>query len=789
MQRKLLLVASFTVMALVAAFAWQPPEAANPQRWASKAKAETPTVAVLLEFGVKDVNIRDWSGRAIVDGAKVVKRQGYRFRSGDKLHEPEGWEAFSHRAIRVPKGQPAVAKLEPIASVGVVLHLQDVKDNAGITIRLNDGDTPKGQIGLKDVLGGKKVSLWGGEAVARLLSTATPIATGPNEEDHPAAAYGPDGTLWVAYISYKVREDERRIEPPMLKQQPENFKQFFTPEYGDQLMVRFFRLGKWSPEIPLTEAKEDLARCAIGVDGQGWVYAIYSPQRNGNFDIYYKTLFHKALEGKQEPDTQFGREERLTTNPGPDLNPVVCTDAAGDLWLAFQSWSPEGQGRIAVYKNRNAVWTEQAMIRGAKGETCWHPAIAADHTGKVAVACDIYKDNSDYDVHVAVFDIATSKRSDHVVANSARFEARPALAYDKAGRLWIAYEEGPEQWGKDYGALAPNKGNPLYNERSVRVVCLDNGKLMRPAAELPTSKYDPPVLPFEPEKTHKYERTTRYAYPKIGVDLEGRVWLAYRRNFGSRYSSHPGSYWLTFVRRLDGDAWTEPVEVHHSDGLLDHRPVLLPHVSGGILVVHNTDGRYTTPEVINNEIHAGVVQVAGKAAEPRLVAAPLGKRQPNRAAEQDRAAVQRIKNYRIDAGGKKYQILRGEFHRHTEISWDGGPDGSLEDMFRYAIDVAGMDWIGNGDHDSGAGREYSWWLIQKFSDAYHVPGAFTPMFTYERSVAYPHGHRNCMFAKRGVRTLPGLRRRDAKDEGGVHPGDTKMLYRYLKELGGICAVH
>jgi len=112
-------------------------------------------------------------------------------------------------------------------------------------------------------------------------------------------------------------------------------------------------------------------------------------------------------------------------------------------------------------------------------------------------------------------------------------------------------------------------------------------------------------------------------------------------------------------------------------------------------------------------------------------------------------------------------------------------------MFRYAIDAAAMDWIGNGDHDSGAGREYPWWLIQKWSDAYHVAGKFTPMFTYERSVSYPHGHRNCMFAKRGVMTLPRLAPPDdgKKYEGNVHPGDTKMLYKYLHELDGICASH
>src|SRR5262249_54953487 len=159
-------------------------------------------------------------------------------------------------------------------------------------------------------------------------------------------------------------------------------------------------------------------------------------------------------------------------------------------------------------------------------------------------------------------------------------------------------------------------------------------------------------------------------------------------------------------------------------------------------------------------------------------------------AQHEYEAVKRMRDYRIKSRGKKYMLLRGEFHRHTEMSWDGGADGSLEDMFRYAIDAAALDWIGNGDHDNGAGREYPWWLTQKLNDAYHVPGRFTPMFTYERSVAYPHGHRNCMFAKRGVRTLPRLAApKGEKSPGGVHPDDTKMLYRYLHELDGICASH
>ncbi|HKB03323.1 MAG TPA: hypothetical protein VKD90_13950, partial [Gemmataceae bacterium] len=339
--------------------------------------------------------------------------------------------------------------------------------------------------------------------------------------------------------------------------------------------------------------------------------------------------------------------------------------------------------------------------------------------------------------------------------------------------------------------LDGNDGQPLYSSRSVRVVCFEDGKIMKPMAELPTSEVKPPKIPYG-NLGPSYERNeNRYAYPKIGIDGKGRVWLTYRQKFGTRTSTHPGSYWLTFARRLDGDRWTEPIELHHSCGLLDHRPVLLPHKDGGLLVIHNTDGRHTTPEDIHNQIWMSHIDLPGDPVEPKLVPHEPGAKKPElvERAKREAEAVKRIRDYRVENNGQKLRLLRGEFHRHTEISWDGGPDGSLEDMFRYAIDSAQMDWIGNGDHDSGGGREYSWWLIQKFTDTYTVPGRFTGMFTYERSVAYPHGHRNCVFARRGVRTLPRLADPDSREPNGIHADDTKMLYRYLNELGGICASH
>jgi hypothetical protein len=794
-RRRPLILVALAVMVAVGLLAAQKPKSEGKLLlldWAAKSSMDTPPVAVLVELGIKDTEPAKRNGKAVVSGAKVVHREGYRFRDGDKLTEPDGWEASSRRPIRVPRMQPAVAKTEGIDTIGVVLHLADLKDDAALTVERTGDEKEKEKVSLKEVLSGKPVTIFGGAARLRLLTTATPVATGKTEDDFPAACYGPDGTLWVAYVAYHVRDDDRRIEQKPLKGQPKDFKALDTPEFADQVMVKYNRGGKWSEPITITDDKQDIVRCAVTVGDDGKVWVAYGANRGKHSDISVRKLDPATPQEGKLPEPKIGAEEHIKADNGPNLNPVMCTDPTGRPALAWQAWADKASPGILAYFSEGGKWTGIDLLGGlwSKDNYCWHPAAAAGPDGQTAFAFDVCSDGGDYDVSLGILSKGGILRH-HRIANSSRFEARPSLAYDPQGRLWIAYEEGPEQWGKDYGAFVADQGDPLYTSRSVRVVCLQDGKLFTPAAELPTSNARKPHPIAGGKPVPNFERTPRYSSPRLGIDGKGRLWLTYRQKFGTRYSTQPGSYWLTFARRLDGDHWSEPVEVAHSDGLLDSRPVVLPHKSGGIVIIHNTDGRYTTPETINNDIYLSYLNLPGEPVEPKLVPHDPGKKDEKLVAraKAEREAVERVRKYRVEADGKKYQLLRGEFHRHTELSWDGGPDGSLEDMFRYAIDAAAMDWIGNGDHDNGAGREYSWWLVQKFTDAYAVADHFTPMFSYERSVSYPHGHRNCVFARRGVRTLPRLAAGPDKPVAGVSPDDTKMLYRYLKELDGICASH
>ncbi len=179
-------------------------------QWAAKSSLERPPLAVLIEFGQKDTTATDWSGKVAANGAKIVHREGYRFRpgAGDKLSE-NGWTAKSHRGLRVPARQPAVARMEGIATVGVVLHLADVQKDASLSIETTGAEKATAKVSLADVLAGKSQPIFDGGGVVRLISTALPIATGNTEDDFPAACYGPDGTLWVAWIGYHVKDETR----------------------------------------------------------------------------------------------------------------------------------------------------------------------------------------------------------------------------------------------------------------------------------------------------------------------------------------------------------------------------------------------------------------------------------------------------------------------------------------------------------------------------------------------------------------------------------------------------
>jgi hypothetical protein len=116
---------------------------------------------------------------------------------------------------------------------------------------------------------------------------------------------------------------------------------------------------------------------------------------------------------------------------------------------------------------------------------------------------------------------------------------------------------------------------------------------------------------------------------------------------------------------------------------------------------------------------------------------------------------------------------------------DGNNDGSLLQVYRYAIDAAGLDYLLVSDHNGAGGPDlpYINWLLQQLADVLFVPQRFVPFYGYERSVRYPNGHRNILFSKRGNPTLP-IPRSEVQGESGA-----EALYAYLRQYDGIAISH
>ena len=395
----------------------------------------------------------------------------------------------------------------------------------------------------------------------------------------------------------------------------------------------------------------------------------------------------------------------------------------------------------------------------------WAPAIAADKSGRIHVAFDSYQAGN-YDVLLRTREADGTLSPAITVAGTPLFEARPSVAADPAGPGLGRLRRTDARLGQGRRQPARRQGlEPLPRQQGRGC-----GRRRPARPRTPQTRSNGLREPLE-----DHEQLSRGS----SVDRTGRPWLAFRHRqeaiWGNNAVIVTGAVWTGQATSLSGPAWSVPQPLTRSDGLLDNRPALVQPREGPVLAFYSTDGRLRREAEMNPRAAlryftqpgdaAGSLQRRPGSLRSRRHGArskspawprPALRSPPRRVHPDEAEDLGRIRAYRIEAGGKTYRLLRGEFHRHTEISADGGADGSLEDMWRYALDAAGLDWIGNGDHDNGGGKEYTWWLIQKTTDLYSQPPGFIPMFTYERSVAYPHGHRNVMFDHRGVRTLPRL---------------------------------
>ena len=634
------------------------------------------------------------------------------------------------------------------------------------------------------------VGIFRGDVTIERVPIPRPV-TGPAfEDDDPALLRTRGGEYWLAWVAYATRRRDG-----------------YNYTGGDQVMVARGRDGlAWEKAVSLTPPGDHF-RVALAEDGRGRIWCVYSEQKEletGNFDLYAR-----SFDGKT-----WSSEQRLTSSPFPDIFHRLAAGRDGNLYLVWMGYRPgpkhgAPQSDILMRVLSGDRWGEEINLSESE-EDDWEPAVAVDSSGRAWVAWDSYRAQgggpASYDVLIRSYSASGASPVQTVTATPFA-ELSADVAVDEGGRVWVAWEEGGVNWGKDTGYENPKHriwlkpgGSRLYGPpnsnaalyRRPRLAILEGGRWQEPQARLEAAW--PETL-----------RRNLYSHPRLGLDGGGRVWVFLRHQWIAE-GRNGGQFFDSYATTLTGDAgrqqWLPPVLLPGSTARQDAIAAAAPADGGIALAVVGDHRRLPVPLPVNHDVST-LVLASGGIRQPVPALEPFQPSAPGEFAAthpDEPAQVASVRNYRVTTGGRSFKIVRGDLHRHTEISMDGAIDGSLWDLYRYALDAADLDYIAVTDHNYGAwldtdepeskntDNEYQWWRTQKSADLFYVPGRFVPLYGYERSVNFPRGHRNIFHVRRGVFSF-----RVPKLFLGERPelieSDARGLWSYLRSTGGIALPH
>ncbi len=699
------------------------------------ASAESHTFRV--RFGLTDLRPTAWDGSVTVAGGEVASLRSWRPRSADLISD-RAWKLATAPGVKFRyrnwEPEPPAPVPDYLKIPGVILTVESDRD-ARVEVGTVAGDF---SFRLSEQPAGVRGSYLGGAVIVERAADYESVSSGEFHNGFAEVVAADGGSHWVAWVAYR--------------------------DWGNHVFVRRFDGTEWGAIQELTPGASDVYYVRLARTPHGGVLAVWSDRRGEDFDLY----------ARQFDGESWSATERLTDAPQPDIHHVLETDSEGRVWLVWQGFRA-GRSDILARRLDGDIWLPEARVSMSPADD-WHPAIAADSKGGVYIAWETYE-NNDYDVRMRKYADGTWSPVEPV-ADTARYEAYPSLAFDSQDRLWAAWNESGLQWGKDTGFLLNRPATQLYQSRWIAAAVYENGEWRQPRRSFEDSL---------PEDLRGFND-----FPRLRTDGGGRVWALFRhrhlrqREVPHTAASHRAS-WETYATAFDGRDWSLPVPVPATAGRSDAGFGFSAGPDGSLYAAWATDNRiydeyfYERGEVFASRLPA----LDGPVFPPELEARPRDEllvfvKHPNESED-----VQRIRSYEIRSEGRTYRIYRGDTHRHTEYSGDGNNDGAQNDTYRYALDVAELDYLGMSEHHNSGGPniDYINWLLQQRVDVFHVPGRFVPLFGYERAVGYPNGHRNVLFASRGNPTFP-----TQPDERETSTGAVG-LFDYLKRYGGISIPH
>jgi len=533
--------------------------------------------------------------------------------------------------------------------------------------------------------------------VAERLSSFDPA----RHRDFPDTCLDARGALWTVYVEHDGSADTLHLA-----------------RGGEGQLVPVARLSE--PGV--------IHQPAVAADGAGGVWAFWGQVNERDV---------MTLRAARYANDERGGEIELGASADAGNSFAdAATDASGRVWVVWQEIRPGASRILAKHWSGEAGWSDPIRVSdpGADGGH-WEPRLAFTDAKGAWVVYDSSA-GSEFNLRLARVGLDGVVKDRELVATP-DYEARAAIAADGEGRLWIAAERGRRQWGLD------SRGH-------------ENTMGFNAGKRFLLGRYDPDKdtftevpVPANGRPTPAPDPNPGFAVnvPSLAVTPDGWVWLGYR------YFSN--LFWRVALTAYDPSkqAWLEPAALPDSTMGQDRHQELSVGNDGGLWMTWPTDRRATKAPGVA-QVH--LARINTLADWPALAEAPDSAisrgTEPLPYFDESTPPRPLTEHHTWSVGGKTFRLVWGDLHRHTDISnCRTGFDGCILEAYRYAYDLAGLDFLGTSDHTDIAKvySPYEWWHTQRQVDVFHVPGRFASLYAYEREQTFPWGHRNIVFAKRG----------------------------------------
>ncbi len=510
--------------------------------------------------------------------------------------------------------------------------------------------------------------------------------------DFPAMAVDAAGKAWIAFIEHNGKAD----------------------------VLKLAQKTKQGLEIAATLSEPGMIHqpaIACATDGSVWSFWGQVDERNV-----------VTLRARRFADGKLDEPTKLATSDASDTFADARTDHAGRVWVVWQSLR-RGQGDIFTrwLDPKSGKWSKEIAVSKPEGGN-WEPRLAFDGRDGAWVVFDSSR-GGEFNLYLAHVGL-NGKVKEQQLTTSPEYEARASIAATKDGKiLWIAAERGRREWGLDLRRHGGDTG--LNSEKRMLLGQYDIAAGNFTEVPVPTSGKPAPRTAVEVN------------LPVLVTDAAGNPWIAYRFYYQTR--------WMIALTKYDAaeKTWAQPMEVPDSAFGQDRHCTLTRH-GERMMLCWASDKRTTkvvrVAGVYLAELNPKFTPYENRSGRITMLPEPVRYVNP---VTPDRP---RDQHHTWNIGGKKYRLVFGDLHRHTDFSnCRTGQDGCVLEHFRYAYDMAALDFMGTSDHTDIAKKldPYEWWQTARLVDVFYAPGKFNSLYAYEREQVYPWGHRNVVFAQRG----------------------------------------